>query len=100
MARASSFNLPTERLDTPLPMLYQGGYLTIKGYDPVRDAYTLGIPNEEVSRGLSECLVQHAAPGALMDKICHAAGTLFGDLPAARLPRPFVSRASTPAPAP
>lgn len=67
VARASSFNLLTERLDTPLPMLYQGGYLTIKGYDAVRDAYTLGIPNEEVSRGLSECLVQHTAPGALME---------------------------------
>lgn len=67
VARASSFNLPTEKLDTPLPMLYQGGYLTIKGYDPVRDAYMLGIPNEEVSRGLSECLVQHAAPGALLE---------------------------------
>lgn len=35
-------------------MLYQGGYLTIKGYSPRRDAYTLGIPNEEVRRGLSE----------------------------------------------
>ena len=35
-------------------MLYQGGYLTIKGYNLRRDAYTLGIPNEEVRRGLSE----------------------------------------------
>ncbi len=67
VARSSSFDAPAERLDTPLPMLYQGGYLTIKSYDARRDAYTLGIPNEEVRRGLSECLVQRAAPQALME---------------------------------
>ncbi len=64
-ARVTSFDTPTERMATPLPMLYQGGYLTIKRYDEMRDAYVLGIPNEEVSRGLSESLVQHAAPEAL-----------------------------------
>lgn len=67
IARESSFDVPTERMRTPLPMLYQGGYLTIKSYDPMRQAYTLGIPNEEVSRGLSESLVEHAAPEALED---------------------------------
>ena len=67
VARSTSFDVPAERLDTPLPMLYQGGYLTIKSYNARRDAYTLGIPNEEVRRGLSECLVQHAAPQALME---------------------------------
>ena len=65
VARALEFDAPAERLTSPLPMLYQGGYLTIKGYNPRRDAYTLGIPNEEVRRGLSERLVQHAAPEAL-----------------------------------
>lgn len=65
VARASEFDAPAERMNTPLPMLYQGGYLTIKSYDRRRDTYVLGIPNEEVSRGLSECLVQHAAPEAL-----------------------------------
>ena len=30
----------------PVPLLYQSGYLTIKGYDKRRDAYRLGIPNE------------------------------------------------------
>ena len=66
-AREAAFDAPAERLDTPLPMLYQGGYLTIKGYDPRRRAYTLGIPNEEVRQGLSESLVQHAAPEALQE---------------------------------
>lgn len=44
-------------MTTPLPMLYQSGYLTIKGYDALNDSYVLGIPNREVSRGLSGCLV-------------------------------------------
>ncbi len=65
VARALEFDAPAERLTSPLPLLYQGGYLTIKGYNRRRDAYTLGIPNEEVRRGLSERLVQHAAPEAL-----------------------------------
>ena len=53
---------------TPLPMLYQSGYLTIKGYDALNDSYVLGIPNREVSQGLSECLVARAAPAALDDQ--------------------------------
>ena len=46
VARALEFDAPAERLTLPLPMLYQGGYLTIKGYNPRRDAYTLGIQIE------------------------------------------------------
>lgn len=63
-ALESDFDLPTESMDTPLPMLYQAGYLTIKAYDPESTVYTLGIPNREVSRGLSEGLVRLAAGGA------------------------------------
>lgn len=36
--------------------LYQGGYLTIKGYDG-RRFYQLGFPNEEVEDGFVECLL-------------------------------------------
>ncbi|MDR1886538.1 MAG: ATP-binding protein [Prevotellaceae bacterium] len=32
----------------PVPILYQTGYLTIKGYDQQLDEYILGLPNEEV----------------------------------------------------
>jgi hypothetical protein len=32
----------------PVPLLYQTGYLTIKGYDPQLQEYLLGFPNEEV----------------------------------------------------
>lgn len=46
-------------------MLYQAGYLTIKSYDPESTVYTLGIPNREVSRGLSEGLVRLGGQGAL-----------------------------------
>ncbi len=86
-ARETSFDTPTEHMDTPLPMLYQGGYLTIKGYNPRRKSYFLGIPNEEVRHGLSESLVKHAAPGALethysfLDRF--ADDVLAGDMDAA-----------------
>ena len=60
-ADADEFDAPAENMPTPLPMLYQAGYLTIKGYDPLTRAYTLGIPNAEVARGLSKSLVLHAA---------------------------------------
>ena len=59
-ADADEFDAPAENVPTPLPMLYQAGYLTIKGYDPLAGAYTLGIPNAEVARGLSKSLVLHA----------------------------------------
>lgn len=35
----------------PLPMIYQSGYLTIKGYDKEVGLYTLGFPNDEVRYG-------------------------------------------------
>ncbi len=36
----------------PLPMLYQSGYFTINGYDPLFDVYCLDFPNEEVRSGM------------------------------------------------
>lgn len=65
-ALESDFDIPTESMDTPPPMLYQAGYLTIKTYDEESRVYTLGIPNTEVSRGLSEGLVRAAGPGAAL----------------------------------
>ena len=40
----------------PLPMLYQSGYLTIKGYNQRRDTYLLDFPNEEVRSGMVTAL--------------------------------------------
>ena len=56
-APESSFYRPTEVLTDALPLLYQAGYLTIKGYDRQSESYTLGIPNQEVRVGFSEGLL-------------------------------------------
>ena len=37
--------------EEPLPMIYQSGYLTIKGYREDRDTFLLDYPNDEVKRG-------------------------------------------------
>lgn len=34
-----------------IPVIYQSGYLTIKGYDKKFDIYRLGFPNREVKEG-------------------------------------------------
>ena len=44
---------------TPIAMLYQGGYLTIKNFK--NPLFTLGIPNEEVRLDLNSLLLQYAA---------------------------------------
>ncbi len=49
----------------PLPILYQTGYLTIKGYDNETDSYRLGFPNNEVRFGFFENLLAGYAPSYL-----------------------------------
>lgn len=56
-AKSSAFNAPTETMTTIIPLLYQSGYITIKGYDEELDLYTLDIPNKEVRLGLMESLL-------------------------------------------
>jgi hypothetical protein len=41
----------------PVPLLYQSGYLTIKGYDALTDRLLLGFPNEEVKYGFLDHLL-------------------------------------------
>ena len=48
---SSAFDQPTENMKNALPLLYQSGYLTIKGYDRDLLSYTLSIPNQEVRIG-------------------------------------------------
>ena len=36
----------------PLPMIFQAGYLTVKGYDPEFETYQLDFPNNEVKQGI------------------------------------------------
>ena len=56
-APATAFDRPTEAMDDALPLLYQSGYLTIKGYDRDADSYFLAIPNNEVRVGFVEGLL-------------------------------------------
>jgi hypothetical protein len=48
---------PIELQSGPLPLLYQAGYVTIKGYDEETSQYYLGIPNTEVRVGLLQNLL-------------------------------------------
>ncbi len=43
----------------PIPLFYQTGYLTIKGYDGKYKEYQLGYPNDEVRYSFLECLVPY-----------------------------------------
>ena len=43
----------------PIPVIYQSGYLTIKGYDKEFQSYRLGFPNEEVKYGFLNFLVPY-----------------------------------------
>lgn len=56
-AIAEQFDAPTNEISDPVPVLYQSGYLTIKGYDPAFEVYTLSYPNKEVRRGFIESLM-------------------------------------------
>jgi hypothetical protein len=48
--------------ENPLPLLYQSGYLTIKGYDEEFNNYLLGFPNREVETGFVKYLVPFYSP--------------------------------------
>ena len=39
-----------------VPLLYQSGYLTIKGHDEITGEYRLGFPNQEVSKSFRDSL--------------------------------------------
>ena len=54
---STAFDQPTENMQDALPLLYQSGYLTIKGYDRDSDIYTLSIPNQEVRVGYTRGLL-------------------------------------------
>ena len=51
---STQFDVPTEGMTSALPLLYQAGYLTIKGYDFLSNKYTLDFPNAEVKVGFME----------------------------------------------
>ncbi len=49
----------------PITLMYQTGYLTIRGYDARFDTYRLDYPNEEVRSGFLNSLSQLYAPALL-----------------------------------
>lgn len=63
LARSSAFDAPTENLKTITPLLYQSGYITIKGYDKMSQLFTLDLSNKEIKVGLFESLLPYYLEG-------------------------------------
>jgi len=62
-AGREEFDAPTENMMSITPLLYQSGYLTIKGYSAEKMTYTLGIPNREVRSGLMKSMIPYVTNG-------------------------------------
>ena len=58
-ADSSLLNDIDAAFENPVPLMYQSGYLTIKGYDPEYQLYHLGFPNLEVKNGFLNYLVRY-----------------------------------------
>ena len=61
-ASASELDSLQIKVDNPIAVLYQSGYLTIKGYDRSVRLYTLDYPNEEVKEGFMSFLMPFYTP--------------------------------------
>ena len=57
----SAFDVSDLAAISPVGMLFQAGYLTIRDYSPQFGDYTLGVPDEEVRRDLTTLLAGVAA---------------------------------------
>ncbi|GAB4156997.1 MAG: ATP-binding protein [Candidatus Promineifilaceae bacterium] len=61
-----------------VPLLFQTGYLTIKGYDPEFGTYTLGYPNYEVENAFTQHLlgafieIEHSLAGSYLWQLVQA----------------------------
>ena len=60
VATQEMFDSPTETAKNPIPMLYQSGYLTIKGTRSA-NRFILGFPNDEVRFGFLKALMPYYA---------------------------------------
>ena len=58
-ASASELDSVQIMVDNPIAVLYQSGYLTIKGYDARFKTYLLDYPNDEVKEGFVNFLVPY-----------------------------------------
>ena len=77
----------------PIPVIYQSGYLTIKGYKERFGKYILGFPNEEVEKGF----VRYLAPFYLSKKESRSAFDVekFSEDVETGLPEQFCRRLQT-----
>ena len=65
-ATEDMFDTPTDSITSPIPVLYQSGYITIK--ESRNGMYKLGIPNEEVRQGLSQSMLRYIAPRYILQQ--------------------------------
>ena len=65
-ATEDMFDTPTDSISSPIPVLYQSGYITIK--ESRNGMYKLGIPNEEVRQGLSQSMLRYIAPRYILQQ--------------------------------
>ena len=81
------FNVPCENASTPVPMLYQSGYLTIDNYNKEDDVYVLHFPNYEVRQGIVYSLTNYLMDISDWDRnatiLAMARALKRGDLPSA-----------------
>ena len=56
---SDAFDQSFDSYASPLPVLYQSGYLTIRNYIKEDDAYILGFPNSEVRTGFAGSLYRY-----------------------------------------
>ncbi len=75
--RSSEFDAPTETMTSAIPLLYQSGYLTIKDYNRIKDAFLLEIPNKEVRVGLMESLLPEYVTLAYTNKGINTATDMY-----------------------
>ena len=61
-ASASELDSVQIKVDNPIAVRYQSGYLTIKDYDRSVRLYTLDYPNEEVKEGFVSFLMPYYTP--------------------------------------
>ena len=56
---SASLNMIDQNSLSPIPIIYQSGYLTITGYNKEFDTYMLGYPNREVKQGFIRFLLPY-----------------------------------------
>ncbi|MDO4461864.1 MAG: AAA family ATPase [Bacteroidia bacterium] len=81
------FNAPCENARSPIPLLYQSGYLTIGAYDKTFDTYWLCFPNNEVRHGMVYSMTNYLMDISDTDRnaaiLAMARSLVNGDLPSA-----------------